>query len=636
MAATFRSHLLPLTLLAVLGVVVAAPAPAISATGPRPGSYSWPVRGDVLRAFHPPASPYGAGHRGIDIGAPFGTTITAPEDGVVAFAGWVAGAQYVSIDHPDGVRTTYSWLSATLVARGDSVARGEPIAKTGHGHPEEELPHLHLGARIGDVYIDPMILLERALAEAIGPTALQWAALKGGLATRWLGVPASALVLSVAFALSTAPTPARGQEVNTWPSLQGGPAHPGVASSGAPDPPLRRAWELTASTASTGADSVAGGVSTAVVSDGMAFAVGRNVVLAIDVSTGSVEWTLKRLPGPIVPPAFDATSGRNGRLIFVEGEGGERTALRAVDIDTREDAWRSSLGDQSNSAPVILGHAVFVGSRDRSLYSFDVDSGELIWKKETGGVVDTSPAAAEGSVFVISENPDTGRASVLAVDSGTGRELWRFSPAQLGIGASSPSVGGGIVFAGFGDQMVRALDAGTGSLLWTTRVRSSFSALTTPAVAGGSVYVGDAGGGLYRMDSATGALLWDYQFPAFVVRGAPLVVRDTVYIAVDDGTVAAIRVTTGRLVWSMALSARGPGVLSPADDSLLVSSTDVDGGMFSLVSDPRGALVDVRSPSELRPIESTLNYLAAFSVMLVGLLALGRWGFRRWGPAEEG
>ncbi len=129
---------------------------------PVPGSYSWPVVGQVIRGFEPPQGPYGAGHRGIDIAVPFGTRIRAPSDGVVSFAGWVGGALYLSIDHPDGVRTTYSWLSSVAVKRGDAVRRGDVVGATGHGHPEVPTPHLHFGARIGTTYIDPMILLEGA------------------------------------------------------------------------------------------------------------------------------------------------------------------------------------------------------------------------------------------------------------------------------------------------------------------------------------------------------------------------------------------------------------------------------------------------------------------------------------------
>ena len=138
-------------------------------TAPDPGSpppaagetvvYAWPVRGPVLRAFEPPGTAYGPGHRGIDIGAPIGTPVRAAAEGVVAFAGSVAGARYLSIDHADGIRTTYSWLSALLVERGDRVRRGAVVARTGWGHPATAAPHLHLGARVGDVYLDPLALL---------------------------------------------------------------------------------------------------------------------------------------------------------------------------------------------------------------------------------------------------------------------------------------------------------------------------------------------------------------------------------------------------------------------------------------------------------------------------------------------
>jgi murein DD-endopeptidase MepM/ murein hydrolase activator NlpD len=128
-------------------------------SGPVPGSYSWPVVGPVIRGFLQPQDPYGPGHRGIDIAVSLGTPVRAANDGIVAFAGWVGGSLYVSVDHPDGVRTTYSWLSSVSARKGDAVRKGDVIAATGHGHPEIPQPHLHFGARIGQTYIDPMLLL---------------------------------------------------------------------------------------------------------------------------------------------------------------------------------------------------------------------------------------------------------------------------------------------------------------------------------------------------------------------------------------------------------------------------------------------------------------------------------------------
>ena len=135
-----------------------APAPGLAP--PLPGVYAWPLRGPVLRPFEPPAGPYAAGHRGIDIGAPEGSAVRASERGAVAFAGPVAGSLFVSIDHPGGVRTTYSWLSERLVRRGDPVTRGQVIGRSGPGHPAGGPPHLHFAALVGGVYVDPLLLLE--------------------------------------------------------------------------------------------------------------------------------------------------------------------------------------------------------------------------------------------------------------------------------------------------------------------------------------------------------------------------------------------------------------------------------------------------------------------------------------------
>lgn len=145
----------------MLAALVVLGSWALPGAGPAYGTYAWPVEGPVLRPFEPPSSTYGPGHRGIDIGAAIGAQVRAAAGGVVAFAGPVAGSLFVSIDHPDGVRTTYSWLSEALVARGDAVARGAPIARSGAGHPGSDAPHLHFAARLGQTYIDPMLLLER-------------------------------------------------------------------------------------------------------------------------------------------------------------------------------------------------------------------------------------------------------------------------------------------------------------------------------------------------------------------------------------------------------------------------------------------------------------------------------------------
>ena len=119
-----------------LAVWLSAPAgPVRAATSPPVGSWVWPIDGSVVRGFEPPSTPYSPGHRGIDIAAPFGTPVVAPADGLVSFAGPVGGSLFVSIDHPDGYRSTSAYLSQVLVRKGQSVRAGQVVAMSGRGHP---------------------------------------------------------------------------------------------------------------------------------------------------------------------------------------------------------------------------------------------------------------------------------------------------------------------------------------------------------------------------------------------------------------------------------------------------------------------------------------------------------------------
>jgi murein DD-endopeptidase MepM/ murein hydrolase activator NlpD len=138
----------------VLALLVVVPAPLAAA-----GDWSWPVTGPVIRGFDRPDSPYGSGHRGIDIAASVGTTVVAAAAGVVAFAGPVGGELFVSVDHGGGVVSSYSFLSTVGVRKGQLVAQDAPVGLSGAGHPGITPAHLHLGVRVNGEYADPLDLL---------------------------------------------------------------------------------------------------------------------------------------------------------------------------------------------------------------------------------------------------------------------------------------------------------------------------------------------------------------------------------------------------------------------------------------------------------------------------------------------
>jgi len=147
-------------LIAVTSTVLVHPAAARPAAAlPAVGTWTWPVTGPVIRDFDPPDQPFGSGHRGIDIAAAVGTTVLAAAGGVVTFAGPVGGRLFLTIDHGGGLESTYSFLDALSVRRGDVVLQGAPIARSGSGHAGALVPHLHFGVRLNDEYQDPLDLL---------------------------------------------------------------------------------------------------------------------------------------------------------------------------------------------------------------------------------------------------------------------------------------------------------------------------------------------------------------------------------------------------------------------------------------------------------------------------------------------
>lgn len=115
----------------------------------------------VVGDFAPPATPYGAGHRGVDLAGDVGQDVVAAAPGRVTFAGSLAGRGVVVVDHGP-TRTTYEPVEAT-VSGGDLVVAGARI-----GTLERFGSHcwpaacLHWGLIEGETYLDPLSLVGAA------------------------------------------------------------------------------------------------------------------------------------------------------------------------------------------------------------------------------------------------------------------------------------------------------------------------------------------------------------------------------------------------------------------------------------------------------------------------------------------
>jgi murein DD-endopeptidase MepM/ murein hydrolase activator NlpD len=136
------------------------PVKASEATGALP-TFRWPVRGKVITSYG--AKTNGKANDGINLAVPEGTPVKAAEDGVVAYSGneLKGYGNLVLVRHSNGYVTAYAHASELLVKRGDTIKRGQVIAKSGQSG-EVASPQLHFEIRKGSSPVDPLQFLNGA------------------------------------------------------------------------------------------------------------------------------------------------------------------------------------------------------------------------------------------------------------------------------------------------------------------------------------------------------------------------------------------------------------------------------------------------------------------------------------------
>jgi murein DD-endopeptidase MepM/ murein hydrolase activator NlpD len=136
------------------------PVKAADATGALP-TFRWPVRGRVITTYG--AKTNGKQNDGINVAVPEGTPVKAAEDGVVAYSGneLKGYGNLILVRHSNGYVTAYAHASELMVKRGETIKRGQIIAKSGQSG-EVGSPQLHFEIRKGSSPVDPLQFLNGA------------------------------------------------------------------------------------------------------------------------------------------------------------------------------------------------------------------------------------------------------------------------------------------------------------------------------------------------------------------------------------------------------------------------------------------------------------------------------------------
>ena len=194
---------------------------------------------------------------------------------------------------------------------------------------------------------------------------------------------------------------------------------------------------------------------------------------------------------------------------------------------------------------------------------------------------DRSPGAGEGELtsrLRLAVEPDLivtadFEGDVYALEPSRGKRLWSASTdARLIAG---PAVNGSLVLLGTLDAEVIALKREDGTVAWRVPVSSEVLA---PPVRDGSVVVVRCGDGkVFGLSADSGARLWSFDraVPALTLRGlsAPLIHAGVVYLGLDNGRAAALKLENGEVLWEQVVTA-------PSGRSELERIVDVDGDLL--------------------------------------------------------
>ena len=128
------------------------------------GQLNWPVpsraasSSSLSSGYVTRSRPIGSGsefHTGYDIPASYGSAVVAAEAGTVIYAGWMSGyGNTIMINHGNGLVTLYGHNSSLTVSKGDTVSRGQQVAKIGStGNSTGN--HCHFEVRVNGSHTNP-------------------------------------------------------------------------------------------------------------------------------------------------------------------------------------------------------------------------------------------------------------------------------------------------------------------------------------------------------------------------------------------------------------------------------------------------------------------------------------------------
>lgn len=257
--------------------------------------------------------------------------------------------------------------------------------------------------------------------------------------------------------------------------------------------------------------------------------------------------------------------------------------------------WETDLSDATrgiHGTPAVMNGTAYIGAYDGVLYAVDLDTGEPLWETSLGDAIGGSPLVHEGLVYIsVETHAPSGR--IAAVDAATGELAWMdkrithhphsspaIDPARglVVVGANDGvlyawdltarelawryetdgaikgpiTIHDGLAIAGSWDHRVHAVHLANGTAAWTYETDDKVMSGAAVDPGTGTVYIGSHDGTLRALDIADGSLVWTYETGRMIVS-SPTVAGDTIVVGSHDEQVHAVNRSTGERVWEMTL-----------------------------------------------------------------------------------
>jgi outer membrane protein assembly factor BamB len=267
--------------------------------------------------------------------------------------------------------------------------------------------------------------------------------------------------------------------------------------------------------------------------------------------------------------------------LFYEEEELEIRRLKPIETQfTPTEIWSENLGAgigkfYSKLKPAVAYDKVFAANRQGQVNAYDQATGKKIWSKNFA-IYDNEGLASSvsnlfsnglsakiaGGVSVAYETVffGTENGEVVALDANTGEQKW--ITTVKGEVLASPAIDAGIVLINTGSGFIFALNADTGEEVWSSESDVpplSLRGVSSPAAVNGGAIIGTATGKLIVNILETGQTAWEQVISAATgvtelerivdIDSEPLVAAGNVYVISYDGSLAAVELRTGRVIW---------------------------------------------------------------------------------------